>query len=81
MSETPTERNRRIFEEATGSGEPVFVIRAKDILGPAAILAYASLADDTATPEFMEALHDLEGEFHAWRAANPDEIKVPDLRK
>lgn len=79
--ETPTERNRRIFEEATARGEPVFVVRAKDFLGIGAIVAYANLADGHATPEFMAALNDLTREFHAWRQEHESELSLPDLRE
>jgi len=79
MTETPTERNRRIFQEANANGEPVFVIRAKDRHAPAAILAYGVIASDSGD-EFCDALDDLVLEVERWQAAHPDLVKTPDLR-
>lgn len=79
MSETPTERNRRIYLDATAAGEPVFVIRAKDRHAPSAILAYAVIASDSGDA-FCDALDELVAEVEAWQAANPEQVKAPDLR-
>lgn len=79
MTETPTDRNRRIFREATEAGEPVFVIRAKDRHAPSAILAYATIASESGD-EFASALDELVNEVEDWQAAHPDAVKTPDLR-
>jgi tryptophan 2,3-dioxygenase len=79
MKESPTERNARIFKEATEAGEPVFVIRAKDLTAIDAIRAYTQLAEKS-TYEFLTALVELEDEFIEWRDNNPDKLKYPDLR-
>jgi hypothetical protein len=84
MTETPTERNRRIFEDATAAGEPVFVLRAKDTYAPYAIEQYGGLVaageGDRFDPAFGEALDAAVSRFHEWRRANPDSVKAPDLR-
>lgn len=80
MSETPAERNRRIFEEATAAGEPVFVIRAKDKWSVEAIYAYDRLVEDDVGSEFRAAIDDLVDDFARWRVDHVDQIKAPDVR-
>ena len=78
--ETPTERNRRIYEEATAQDEPVFVIRAKDLTSISAIMLYRELHAMNTSPGFNDALTDLIGDFREWQQAHTDQMKVPDLR-
>lgn len=80
MSETPTERNRRIFEEATARGEPVFVVRAQDVQSVAAIQCYRGLSVTNVDPDFVQALDDLAAEFQHWQRLHPSQMKLPDLR-
>lgn len=77
--ETPTERNARIFHEATARSEPVFVIRAQDRYAVLAIQAYADLLDNP-DPQMIDALAARSLEVVAWQEANPTLIKYPDLR-
>lgn len=80
MPETPTERNRRIFEEATARGEPVFVVRAQDIQSVPTILVYREMSSANVDHSFVEALDDLAAEFTAWQRTNAAAMKLPDLR-
>ena len=82
--ETPAQRNARIFREAAASGEPVFVIRAKDILAVDALLAYGELYGHLGVagqdPAFVVALAELEADMRQWRNAHMAQLKVPDVR-
>lgn len=65
-------------------GEPVFIIRAKDLLAPEALAAYVRACERA--DEMVEPIHtaDVREEFKLfveWRIANPDQIKVPDSRE
>lgn len=82
MVETPSERNRRIFADATARDEPVFVIRAQDRHAPYAVDAYVDLLDYQGTPDpaFSDALAGLRRDVVAWQADHPDLVKEPDVR-
>jgi hypothetical protein len=91
MSETPAQRNRRIFEEATAAGEPVFVVRAKDFHGPEAIVAYGRIVqanhglpleavDLERVEEMQQALWSLFLDFAGWQASHRGQVKRPDVR-
>lgn len=58
--------------------EPVFLIRAQDQVGPAAVLCWANLAEKAgASPEvFIEAKIQA-GKMHEWQETH--KVKVPDL--
>lgn len=77
MPETPGERNRRIFDEATAAGEPVFVVRGQDAAAVGVIGYYATRTRD---PAMAEALDEVLSEFIAWQDANPGRVKRADVR-
>jgi len=59
--------------------EPVFVFRARDLLAPDAIDAYAARCRETARPEFHVALAERTAEdFREWQRANPGRVRMPD---
>ena len=59
--------------------EPVFIIRGKDAVAPAAIRAYAKeSALRGASPEHVAECQQVAEEIEAWQANNPALVKVPD---
>lgn len=61
------------------SDEPVFIIRAQDVIGPAAVLEYAKLAELIgATHEHVDAVREVVKNMQYWRRMNPNLVKVPD---
>jgi hypothetical protein len=59
--------------------EPVFVIRAADMLAPGAVRAYMNLARDQGLlPEYVDSIRQAYEVMAAWQVAHPDRVKVPD---
>lgn len=59
--------------------EPVFIIRAQDILAQEAVFEYGALAAERgASEEFVESVRRRESEIRDWQQAHPDSVKVPD---
>lgn len=57
---------------------PVFVIKARDDLAVATIEFYAGLCTAAGLDEQREQVGRALDEIRAWRAANPDECRLPD---
>jgi hypothetical protein len=57
---------------------PVFTIKAKDDLAPAAIRAYRLLCGERGLLEQAAEVDKALDEITAWRARNPDLTKLPD---
>lgn len=61
------------------SGEPLFIIRAKDILSCPAIARYQTLAIEAGCDEsFINGLNESIGQFADWQADNAESVKKPD---
>lgn len=74
-------RDQRIVRECEESGEPFFVLRAKDRLAPAGVAAYGDVAEaNDCDEDFLGRVNDRVAEFQAWQEANPGRVKTPDLR-
>lgn len=58
--------------------EPVFIIRAQDILAPQAVAAYAALARKLGLEHFAQDVEAHAVELMQWQAANASRVKVPD---
>lgn len=66
--------------------EPIFIIRAQDVVAPDAIMDYAELARvrHGATQEFynlVAATHtelSVWRQFVGWQEEHPDKVKIPD---
>lgn len=59
--------------------EPVFVLRAKDVLSYGAIMNYQSMAVSRRCPEeFIGGLDNVLETFAEWADTNADKMKVPD---
>lgn len=73
-------------KEALGipAGEPVFILRAQDVLTVPAIARYRNLAAQIEDPEklpdseWFRGIDEVIGEFQKWQTDNPEKIKVPD---
>lgn len=62
--------------------EPIFILRAQDVLAIATISRYKNLRltaeEDPPSSEWVNDLDHVGEEFFAWAQANPDKIKLPD---
>jgi hypothetical protein len=59
--------------------EPVFVIRAADMLAPGAVRAYMNLAREQGmTPAYCDGIKAAAGVMAAWQREHPERVKVPD---
>jgi hypothetical protein len=65
--------------------EPMFTIRAQDALGPAAVEAWALMAEVAAKATGVEHLldqatqaRDIGDDMRAWQAQHPELVKWPD---
>lgn len=60
-------------------GEPVFILRAKDILSTFALDEYAKFVEKFSphSPQ-LASIVDVTNDFRSWQVANPDKVKLPD---
>jgi hypothetical protein len=58
--------------------EPVFTIRAQDILAPQAIAHYAALVRKLGLDDFAHEVEARAVEILEWQAKHPTLVKVPD---
>ena len=59
--------------------EPVFILRAQDILAPRVVVQWAYLAEGAGSP--WDKVHGplvIAQRMADWQAKNPDRVKVPD---
>lgn len=70
----------KIVAECEASGEPYFVIRAKDFFAMSALMRYTEEVHRTGpdNPEFSAELTRLGREFATWRAKNTRKVRYPD---
>ncbi len=73
-------RSEFIAAECVESGEPFFVLRAKDIFSVMAVHNYSKLVEEYGPMniEFHGNIGDLVHEMREWQQANPDRVKYPD---
>lgn len=73
-------------KEAFGisADEPVFILRAQDVLTVPTIARYRNLAAQIEEPdkmpdsEWFRSIDEAIGEFQKWQSDNPEKTKVPD---
>lgn len=58
--------------------EPVFVLRAQDILSPQALAMYAELARKVGLPEHAQQVEARAVQFMQWQARHAKLVKSPD---
>ena len=77
LSEGPEER--RGGKGAPVVDEPVFVLRARDMLAPRVVVRWASLAEqaNVSRDKVASALRRAK-EMADWQARNPDCVRLPD---
>lgn len=70
---------KQILEKALAKNEPVFVMRAQDILSIVGLSAYIATASthDMSSQQYEELLKLFE-EFEEWWENNPENMKLPD---
>jgi hypothetical protein len=71
---------RGMLADAERHGEPVFILRAKDILAPRVIENYLDMVilHSTDNIEFTDQIHDVIDAMKQWQKANPLRVKFPD---
>jgi len=68
-----------ILSEALLSGEPTFLIRAKDSLSIPTLVAYSNTAlYSNCTDEFLDEIETIKENFEDWQMKNLDLVKIPD---
>ncbi len=74
------DRSAHIALECMQSGEPFFVLRAKDIFAVMGVNNYSKLVDEYGPldVEFHAAVMDVAQEMREWQMANPERVKYPD---
>ena len=69
----------KIIQECKVTGEPYFVIRAKDLLSVNAITDYKILSVyQKCSDEFINDLDRVIEDFEIWQKYNPTKLKNPD---
>lgn len=80
VAEQTHDKTGRILDEVKVSGEPIFVLRAKDIFAPMVVSEYLALAEKY-NPR-AHTLHGQVGEIQDqmldWQRANMDKVRYPD---
>ena len=73
-------RSEIIAIECVESGEPFFVLRAKDMFSVMAVNNYSKLVDEYGPldTEFHVAVLDIAQEMREWQMAHQDRVKYPD---
>jgi hypothetical protein len=59
--------------------EPVFILRARDILAPRVVVRWAHLAEEAGSPQHkVQSALQLAKRMADWQANNQHRVKVPD---
>ena len=58
--------------------EPVFIIRAKDVISVAVLEFYRGMCSDTNHADVVDGRVE---QFRDWQQSNPDLVKIPDTAK
>ena len=75
-----SEKAQKIIDQCSSSGEPVFILRAKDIFSPMVIKKYIDLVADYGPNdhEFQEEVLDIFEAFRSWQHKNVQQVRYPD---
>lgn len=69
----------KIIEECMETGEPIFVLRAKDLLSVLAVAEYRDLLDKYwADPQMQEGVGAAFETMRGWQKDHPGEVRLPD---
>lgn len=70
---------KKIIEECEQTGEPIFVLRSKDLLSVLAVIEYRDLLDKYwADPAMMEGVGSALDQMREWQKNNPGLVRLPD---
>lgn len=71
---------QKILKECSDSGEPVFVIRAKDIFSNFVLREYEKLVQEYAPDDhhFVDEIEMLRIQFKDWQRDHTEELHFPD---
>lgn len=77
---TGESKGERIVRQCVASGEPFFVLRAKDLLSVGPLKAYRDAVDEYEgdDPSMVIGVTEQLEAFKRWQRANPDKIRLPD---
>lgn len=80
VSHTHKPKGLRIVEECEATGEPYFVVRAKDMLGLMVVIEYARLLEIYRPGAFdmAEGIANARNSFVKWMDENPTAVHLPD---
>lgn len=80
LADYPENKGHRIVADCSRSGEPFFVLRAKDLLSVPAIKQYLnSLSDyEGDDPTHVMQVAEILQQFKTWQRANADKVRLPD---
>ena len=74
-----TPKDKKIIEDSEAKGIPIFVFTAKDLLSLDLITFYQQMCMKARCPDnHVAGVEDRIQEFREWRAANLDQVKLPD---
>lgn len=69
----------KIVREASETGEPVFVLRSKDLLSVLGVLSYLELVERfVSDPEMQESIHNQLEAMKEWQRDHAGEVRLPD---
>ena len=73
-------RAKHILEACAGSGEPVFILRARDFFAIMAINHYLQVVEEFGPTnlDFQREIVDTLSGFKNWQRANSDKVRFPD---
>ncbi len=63
-----------------GSDEPVFMVRARDVYGPLALVAYkqAAVSGGRGSADLERSVNEQLDAFREWQKSHPHLLKAPD---
>lgn len=72
-------KDNRIINVVRDTGEPVFIIRAQDMLSSFILAEYERLVEQYSPyGEMAEEIAEIRREFKEWQRANASSVKFPD---
>lgn len=66
------------LDDLLAPDEPVFVLRAQDMLAPGVVQVYADALRKVGRPDHAADVEGVGIEFLRWQARNRDRVKLPD---
>lgn len=80
VAEQTHDKTQKILDECRASGEPIFVIRAKDILAPMLVAEYYELIEKYCPRQhhFHGQVAEIQDQMLDWQRANGDKVGYPD---